>query len=120
MDRQQIFDIVKNHLLTQGKRSYGCAGGSTSIGCKYRLGELKCAVGVLIPDELYRPKMEGRSVAALISFVDSNPSQYRLPEWFKEHRHLLEKLQVIHDTDEPDQWAQALRQLAVSEKLKYE
>jgi hypothetical protein len=118
MDRQQIFDTVKNHLLAQRERSYGCAGGS--IGCKYRLGDMKCAVGVLIPDELYRPEMEGRSVSSLISFVGLNPSQYQLPEWFKEHRRLLEKLQVIHDTDEPYQWEQELRELAVSEKLKYE
>lgn len=37
--------------------------------CRYRVGgtDLKCAVGALIPDEHYTPKMEGVSMQALLS-----------------------------------------------------
>lgn len=47
---QEIFDIVANHLLTQGKKSMD----STGRFCNYRGKDgTKCAAGVLIPDDQY-------------------------------------------------------------------
>lgn len=58
MDKQQIFDTVATHLLKQGKPALSAEGY-----CRYRTDDgLKCAVGVLIPDDKYDPKIEGYPV----------------------------------------------------------
>jgi hypothetical protein len=52
--RQEIFDYVVQRLLQQGKRSM-----TGEEGCKYRGdGGTRCALGWLIPDDLYRPEMD--------------------------------------------------------------
>jgi hypothetical protein len=51
-NRQQLFEKMVTGLYLQGERSVDITS------CKYRFGCLKCAIGHLIPDELYDPKME--------------------------------------------------------------
>ena len=52
MTLREIFETVKAHLLAQGKQAADENGQ-----CLYRApGGLKCAVGCLIPDELYTQK----------------------------------------------------------------
>jgi hypothetical protein len=67
MTKQEIFDRVKTHLLTQNERA-ASASGSDLGDCSYRIvvGEktLKCAIGCLIPDELYRPELEGTNISS--------------------------------------------------------
>lgn len=59
MTRQETFDTVVRAILKQGKPSRDAIGA-----CYYRThGGLKCAAGHLIPDELYDPKMEGKTVS---------------------------------------------------------
>lgn len=56
MTRQETFDIVVAALIQQGRPSV------SSEGCMYRGdGDLKCAVGHLIPDDKYTPYFEGLS-----------------------------------------------------------
>ena len=53
---QDIFDLVAAHLMTQGVVSEDQSGQ-----CVYRSPDnLKCAIGCLIPDDAYDPKLEGR------------------------------------------------------------
>ncbi len=55
--KQQTFNKVVRHLRRQGVRS------SAAGVCFYRgPNDTKCAVGCLIPDELYQYRMEGCSV----------------------------------------------------------
>lgn len=55
MTDQEVFDTVAKHLHAQGKPAYSEALGS----CMYRgPGGTKCAVGCLIPDEVYRNEMD--------------------------------------------------------------
>jgi hypothetical protein len=55
---QEVFNIVSTHLLTQIKRSMSTRPGS--FGCAYRGKDgMKCAAGVLIPDDQYNSRMEG-------------------------------------------------------------
>ncbi|MDX1964335.1 MAG: hypothetical protein SFX18_14375 [Pirellulales bacterium] len=67
MTKQETFDIVYRHLLTQGQKSISRVVGSENFGkCAYRGADgAKCAAGVLIPDEAYKPSYEGHSVAVL-------------------------------------------------------
>jgi hypothetical protein len=93
MDRQEIFDKVKAHLLEQGCRSvdppvHGAAW------CKYRGPRgLKCAIGALIPDEVYDPRMEMKSIGELVW-------SKQFGEVFKDFRNdldFLRQLQEVHD-----------------------
>lgn len=85
---QEVFDIVVNHLFTQGRPAY-----DGDQGCMYRAPDgLCCAVGVLIPDDLYDKALE------------KNPSDYIIQDFFdagladwREHKNLLRQLQDIHD-----------------------
>ncbi len=65
MTPQEAFDKAILHLLTQGKRAF--RGGN----CYYRLTDtsgkvLMCAVGCLIPDEMYQHEMENVSAVGLL------------------------------------------------------
>lgn len=89
MNAQEIFDKVVTHLRTQKSRAM--LGNS----CAYRAPDGKmCAVGCLIPDELYDPKMENKGVMWLLV------NKFTVPEFFKEHPNLLEELQTVHDMEE--------------------
>lgn len=84
---QEIFDLVTTHLFTQNRRAEQYDGA-----CAYRFDGLRCAVGVLIPDNVYCPAFEGKAVGTLIEefFL------FGLADW-REHGPLLSKLQRIHD-----------------------
>lgn len=57
MNRQAVFNTVYTKLREQGKRSVDATGQ-----CMYRAPDgAKCAIGHLIPDELYKGDMEGSS-----------------------------------------------------------
>lgn len=107
MNNQEIFDTVAHHLLTQGEQSLG----GTVDGCAYRGDDgRKCAVGCLIPDELYSPHMEGKTIMGEevytvlqeLGLMDGNKGK------------LLGDLQFLHDHDEqvPYSWEEDLLSIA--------
>jgi hypothetical protein len=85
---QEVFDIVVNHLFTQGRPAYDGVQG-----CMYRAPDgLRCAVGVLIPDDLYDPEFETNSSDKVIHDLFKSG----LADW-REHEKLLIALQDAHD-----------------------
>lgn len=87
MNAQEIFDTVHKHLIEQGGQAMN---GSV---CTYRDASGKsCAVGCLIPDDLYDEGMEYKSVAELAA-------SKKALSFFGEHRELLIRLMRIHDHD---------------------
>ncbi len=91
MTDQETFDKVVKHLFTQGRRSTAPDNGA----CMYRSADgLKCAIGVLIPDEKYDPSFEGMPITRL----------GWLPNFEVPIRNLglLDSLQRVHD--EPQSW----------------
>jgi len=106
MSRQEVFNKVYTHLLKQMRRSI--EGGR----CHYRgPNGLKCAVGVLIPDNRYSPKMEGKHLHGIFEEIS---------DLFESETHmvaLLARLQEIHDSYSPDQWKDRLKELAAGWKL---
>jgi hypothetical protein len=104
---QKVFDIVKVHLLTQNKQS--AANGT----CRYRSTvdgkELKCAAGVLIPEEFDCHDLEGATWKDLVTGCDF-PS---------EHRSLICELQSLHDHLPPEYWEERLIEIADRFNLKY-
>lgn len=107
---REIFEFVKNHLLTQNAVStYG-------ITCQYRSRDgLKCAVGCLISDDAYNPCFEGVGVNdSVIHALEDSGVVF--------HKHtlvLLENLQNLHDRIEPEQWADDLQLFQFDENNDY-
>lgn len=108
---QQIFDVVATHLLTQNRRATAPSGG-----CRYRAVQgdgtvLKCAVGALIPDDLYYPDMEQLTPFQLLNLTAlqslfATPNRQRTLE-------LLRELQSTHDSIfEPRYWRPELGRVA--------
>lgn len=99
--RQEIFDIVARHLLTQKEKSTNTIGSF----CMYRgIRGLKCAIGALIPDEKYSPAFESCMVeepevceAAGISYEDVS---------------FARGIQCVHDLCEPAYWFTELLRFA--------
>lgn len=90
---QSIYDTVLAHLRTQGEHAY------ESGRCAYRTRSgQKCAVGCLIPDDVYTPEIEGNAVSAApkaaVDLFDALEVCGLLP--FKD---LLSDLQHAHDAD---------------------
>lgn len=118
MTAQEVFDKVKKHLLTQMERSI------TLDRCAYRgIGGLKCAVGCLIPDELYDPKFEGLSVwedMTSITIRERDLLNVLVTLGLGEQLALLHDLQFVHDYYPSDQWSHQLGQVASKYGLTYE
>jgi len=98
MNRQEVYEKVRKHLLTQNHRSLNIKG------CAYR-GENgdKCAIGALIPDESYYGGLEGLGVAHAsvlgatgLEIEDQTDVEY------------LTSLQVIHDMAPVEDWEDEL------------
>jgi hypothetical protein len=107
VDRQAVYRRVRDHLLKQGRRSWD--GG---LGCLYRgPGGLKCAVGALIPDELYDPKIEHAACDEMrvIRVLRKIPG---MEDVSNEDAGFLRGLQSIHDRDDPDEWEESLGDFA--------
>ncbi len=69
---QEIFDYVVSHLRAQGARSL-----NDENECTYRsVDGYSCAVGCLIPDDLYTPSLEGRLVNQRLQRIHDNGSHW--------------------------------------------
>lgn len=78
---QELFDFIVGRVIAQGEPSV-LAGT-----CQYRApGGLKCAVGHIIPDSLYRKSMEGANLTHIVN-KDLGLTCY----------HMLRDLQKAHD-----------------------
>lgn len=117
LNKQQVFDKVALHLLKQNARSLAeeALGSAESGDCAYRGKDgLMCAVGCLIPDELYYPNMEGSAVSGILA------ADIRLQELFESEvicGFFLDELQAIHDTTPVQDWYFYLLELAKTEGL---
>lgn len=93
-DPQVVFDTVCEHALRQNKRCVDDSGN-----CLYRHRGMKCFAGALIPDDRYHIGMENKSWETLMEREIVSSKNYPL----------IQKLQKIHDTKQPEKWAESLR-----------
>ena len=99
MGLQETFNIVVRHLRNQRKRCQ-----DERHRCRYRWYDMKCAVGALIPDNLYSPKMEGAYadcglVYSTLIDLGHDPAFCR-------------QLQILHDECAPKKWEDRLHVIA--------
>jgi len=93
---QQLFDYITHFLYKQGKASMGVAEDGTET-CAYRGSKgLMCAVGCIIPDEIYVPLMEAKAVDELGKFITA-PKHKSYKKLLEKHISLLCELQTVHD-----------------------
>lgn len=99
------------HLRKQGVRSTKPGGPRSTKDylCCYRAGKLKCAVGALIPDEQYHPGMEGMP-ARLV--------QINWPVLKGLSPGLLDSMQIVHDTVDPEKWENQFAFMAQAYELE--
>lgn len=130
MNKREVFQKVKEHLLTQREAAIG-----NDDECMYRAdsGRLKCAVGCLIPDDLYDPDIEGVGITQLTIKDDEQgelkfapTSQWQHDDAIHKFAQILNKtgierssetramlcdLQRLHDSEEPDYWEYCLNSI---------
>lgn len=103
---QEVYDKVSAHLLQQKSQS------RNREGCAYRgAGGRMCAVGCLIPDELYKRSFEGKSVNSDDVWAVMQAQGIRCKE-------LLSDLQDMHDYTPPSDWPEELKLIAKQYNLK--
>jgi hypothetical protein len=121
---QEIFDQVKDHLLTQNQK----AVNPNTADCMYRTSEgLKCAVGCLISDEEYNPTFEGVASIGLLQYDTILSNQYSksiiqsyIPiELDGIKIDFIQSLQAIHDGGDPSEWISRLKSFAEYNNLNY-
>ncbi len=110
--RQELFDKVSKHLLTQGERAVTASSGAGLVCCYRTEDGLMCAVGCLIDDKYYHPEFEGvglyddDALTAAEGSPDERPFMVRsaleaslgyIPN--AEEIRLLQDLQSIHDVE---------------------
>jgi len=116
MRAQEIFDTVATHLFTQGRRAI-----TIDEQCAYKTNDgLKCAVGCLIPDDMYSSKMENTDVVTLLAF--QSDYGYTIPKYFARNQDMLSQLQTIHDDEyswlSTEDMKDALKKVARNHHLK--
>lgn len=102
MTKQETFNLVAKHLLTQRARSMLRLQGSI---CAYRgANGMKCAIGVLIPDHLYNEGLENVPADCL--------PVLGILEKLGHDILLCSALQAVHDANNPVNWRAGLREVA--------
>jgi hypothetical protein len=114
---QELFETVVLHCRKQGEKAH-VKLGEGDYSCRYRdpMGR-KCAIGCLIPDDVYKPAMEGGDVGDIIA-KDLLPLSLAA-EFYKNLR-LLSALQKVHDQSNTfADWERQWRMVAEDFKLRY-
>lgn len=83
---QEVFDFVAGHLFQQGERAVDIYGS-----CRYRAENGKsCAIGCLIPDDLYVKEMECNTINEIVDL-------YSFPKYINNNIDMIRRLQHTHD-----------------------
>lgn len=100
---QEVFDYVIDHLRKQGRGAYDTENSK----CLYLAKDgAKCAVGCLIPSDVYSPHMENKTIDKLLRGSPYNDEPKRAIRkiernlrkmGFNKHKDLLYHLQNLHD-----------------------
>ena len=103
MERQEAFTMMVLHL-----RQQGCKSMDDDNECTFRSGSYSCAIGCLIPDDIYDTGMEGSPFGTLDYFQGLSDSDWRM----------LNAVQRVHDHFEVDDWGLMLRKVAKQYNLE--
>ena len=120
---QETFTQIKNHLLKQNEKSMAQDELDPDPDplnwkgkCLYRgPNGLKCAAGIMIPDDFYKPEMDrGWPIKTVILRFDP------LQENIQGDLQTMRGLQAIHDNVPPSLWPDDLKTYAQEHELVYD
>lgn len=126
MNTQEIFDTVARHLLTQNQ---DCVGEDGAL--YHGEGNLRCAIGCLIPDALYAPSIENIAVDGITGILGDKEATVPAdvlrirdhfkaliaPEEWERACTLMDRLQRVHDIGEVRDWPENLWRTAYGMEL---
>ena len=108
MTDQEIYNKVRNHLLTQMKKSLSGNGNRNSSGCCYVSPDgTRCAAGCLLPQD-YVPPAEYNTGHSVFDIIKDEEAPEVMRRAFQSNEGLLTSLQTVHDCYSPDRWAPEL------------
>jgi len=109
---QQVVELVAYHLGFQNEKSIGFNDYKIEV-CLYRGPDrLKCAIGALIPDEIYNRNFNSKTFSrVLYENIKINKLFINISE------ELLTSLQIIHDTYPIENWKSELEKISVKCEL---
>ena len=112
--KQDIFDKIATHLLTQNAKAVEVVGNVEK--CRYRTTDGKqCAVGCLMSKEDYDPEFEDKCVSHLVYISNWIPDicgARFVRDQGEELVQYLDFFRKIHDDNPPEIWLFCLEQLA--------
>lgn len=133
--KAEIFNFVVKHLLTQNAQALA----EDSFACQYHAFDgKKCAIGCLIPEDAYDPRIEGLAASFLLDApdvklteaADSQLLDYTvaravrrrfglsLTEPLDENdKAFIGGLQIIHDKCPPAAWKGLLIEFAIGQDI---
>ena len=120
MNQQEFFDkTVAEMRRREYKKAEGCPAGEKRIRCLYRNEQgLGCAIGMHIPEELYRPEMDAEPMgpgSLLASYPELGPVFEGLSARF-----LVSAQGMLHDwPDGPESMEKAFAEFAQHYGLTY-
>lgn len=117
MNKQEVFDKIVNHMLTQNAKAHDVKGM-----CMYRGEEGRmCAVGCLITDEAYSPDIEKNAADTEEVLQALRNSGIDIDPWSPSNTdtQFLYEIQQIHDYTDVDVWEKALVQFAEKNSLLF-
>ena len=95
--KQEVYDIVMDHLWHQNKQAGKQEPDLAYFSCLYRAPDgSKCAIGCLIPDELYDPVFESNDIDYMMDHINGD-DQNQFYSFLDRNHHLLMELQLVHD-----------------------
>ncbi|MEG9884082.1 MAG: hypothetical protein V6Z86_05610 [Hyphomicrobiales bacterium] len=129
MTAQDVFDKVYRGLASQGferSTSTELPGRSNTDACAYRGSHgRRCAVGWLIPDDLYDKRLENRGYRWLMAALPNGSLSWMpdgLTTFFRgtaPHKSLIDELQNVHDgSEEPEGMKAWLESIAAEKGLE--
>ena len=112
--RQQcidLIDIVETKLLKQGTKSIRGTENIYIGSCALRGTDgMKCAIGWLVPDDVYTPDLDAVEDPVLELIATGNYEKC-FGEQFYEKTEILQELQYVHDHIDPPQWAKEFKRI---------
>lgn len=115
MNQQEIFNAVVKHMARQGAPAKSEDGTCSYRGAEKDGKQTSCAVGCLIPDDMYLEEMEANTIYTLLRYAEAY--NIKLPEHITDPANtpLLRQLQKVHDGH--DDWVEDWPKM--SEKLRF-
>jgi len=111
--KQKTFNTIARHLLAQKRKSM-----TPMEDCRYRMElrsdkVLKCAIGCLIPDDKYRPSLEGKAVTnPEVRLAIPREHRWVPTDPKSDQRQMMLALQQLHDLKHPGTWTLGLALVA--------